>query len=127
MQRCCSRCQKTTEAPSSSSFWPKVDGCSKGKAYRHIILSIFIFTLIVVWFEFFLSFCPGYFFPLFPLNSNINCLIGSPFQAKASHICLDCGFIYTLSKPFEEQASLLLSAFFSLFYFKLQRSALICN
>ncbi|GMP25188.1 hypothetical protein CsSME_00002170 [Camellia sinensis var. sinensis] len=25
------------------------------------------------------------------------------FQARATHICLDCGFIYTLQKPFEEQ------------------------
>ncbi|CAK9146577.1 unnamed protein product [Ilex paraguariensis] len=24
-------------------------------------------------------------------------------KARATHICLDCGFIYTLSKPFEEQ------------------------
>ncbi|KAF3330319.1 hypothetical protein FCM35_KLT03673 [Carex littledalei] len=24
-------------------------------------------------------------------------------QAKATHICLDCGYIYTLSKPFDEQ------------------------
>ncbi|XP_021725759.1 uncharacterized protein LOC110692977 [Chenopodium quinoa] len=24
-------------------------------------------------------------------------------KAKATHICLDCGFIYTLSKPFEDQ------------------------
>ncbi|GMP25182.1 hypothetical protein CsSME_00002170 [Camellia sinensis var. sinensis] len=24
-------------------------------------------------------------------------------QARATHICLDCGFIYTLQKPFEEQ------------------------
>ncbi|KAG6579648.1 Protein MET1, chloroplastic, partial [Cucurbita argyrosperma subsp. sororia] len=24
-------------------------------------------------------------------------------KAKATHICLDCGYIYTLSKPFEEQ------------------------
>lgn len=27
------------------------------------------------------------------------------FQARATHICLDCGFIYTLSKPFDEQVS----------------------
>ncbi|KAF6135816.1 hypothetical protein GIB67_028135 [Kingdonia uniflora] len=26
-------------------------------------------------------------------------------KAKATHICLDCGFIYTLSKPFNDQAS----------------------
>ncbi|KAF4380238.1 hypothetical protein F8388_024531 [Cannabis sativa] len=25
-------------------------------------------------------------------------------KARATHICLDCGFIYTLQKPFEEQA-----------------------
>ncbi|KAK9144183.1 hypothetical protein Sjap_004086 [Stephania japonica] len=25
------------------------------------------------------------------------------FVARATHICLDCGFIYTLQKPFEEQ------------------------
>ncbi|KAK9063112.1 hypothetical protein SSX86_016982 [Deinandra increscens subsp. villosa] len=25
-------------------------------------------------------------------------------KARATHICLDCGFIYTLSKPFEDQA-----------------------
>ncbi|CAN6569741.1 unnamed protein product [Malus baccata var. baccata] len=25
------------------------------------------------------------------------------FQARATHICLDCGFIYTLQKPFDEQ------------------------
>lgn len=24
-------------------------------------------------------------------------------KARATHICLDCGYIYTLSKPFEEQ------------------------
>ena len=26
------------------------------------------------------------------------------FQARATHICIDCGFIYTLQKPFDEQA-----------------------
>ncbi|KAJ6795754.1 uncharacterized protein M6B38_160755 [Iris pallida] len=26
--------------------------------------------------------------------------------ARATHICLDCGFIYTLQKPFDEQASI---------------------
>lgn len=30
----------------------------------------------------------------------------SLLQARATHICLDCGFIYTLSKPFDEQVSL---------------------
>lgn len=25
-------------------------------------------------------------------------------KARATHICLDCGYIYTLSKPFEEQS-----------------------
>ena len=24
-------------------------------------------------------------------------------QARATHICLDCGYIYTLQKPFDEQ------------------------
>jgi hypothetical protein len=24
-------------------------------------------------------------------------------KARATHVCLDCGYIYTLSKPFEEQ------------------------
>lgn len=32
-------------------------------------------------------------------------------QARATHICLDCGYIYTLQKPFEEQASFLLLLF----------------
>ncbi|WRX24497.1 hypothetical protein QQP08_016984 [Theobroma cacao] len=27
-------------------------------------------------------------------------------KARASHICLDCGYIYTAQKPFDEQASL---------------------
>lgn len=27
------------------------------------------------------------------------------FQARATHICLDCGFIYTLQKPFDEQVT----------------------
>lgn len=26
-------------------------------------------------------------------------------QARATHICLDCGYIYTAQKPFDEQAS----------------------
>lgn len=26
-------------------------------------------------------------------------------QARATHICLDCGYIYTLPKSFDEQAS----------------------
>lgn len=30
----------------------------------------------------------------------------SLLQARATHICLDCGYIYTLQKPFDEQASL---------------------
>ncbi|KAM1029829.1 hypothetical protein FF1_042206 [Malus domestica] len=28
---------------------------------------------------------------------------GAPVDARATHICLDCGFIYTLQKPFDEQ------------------------
>lgn len=32
-------------------------------------------------------------------------------QAKATHICLDCGYIYTLSKPFDQQASKLIAKF----------------
>ncbi|PON60401.1 Rubredoxin-like domain containing protein [Parasponia andersonii] len=28
---------------------------------------------------------------------------GADVDARATHICLDCGFIYTLQKPFEEQ------------------------
>jgi hypothetical protein len=27
-------------------------------------------------------------------------------QARATHICLDCGFIYFLQKPFDDQVSL---------------------
>ncbi|BBG98469.1 rubredoxin family protein [Prunus dulcis] len=28
---------------------------------------------------------------------------GASVDARATHICIDCGFIYTLQKPFEEQ------------------------
>ncbi|KAG5061596.1 Protein MET1, chloroplastic [Glycine max] len=28
---------------------------------------------------------------------------GTSMQARATHICLDCGYIYTLQKPFDEQ------------------------
>ena len=35
------------------------------------------------------------------LNASFLC---APYlQARATHICLDCGFIYTLPKPFDEQ------------------------
>lgn len=41
------------------------------------------------------------------LNSQVGKNI---FQARATHICLDCGYIYTLQKPFDEQVRFLFSS-----------------
>jgi len=35
----------------------------------------------------------------------INCKYPFFFQERATHICLDCGYIYFLPKPFEEQVT----------------------
>ena len=42
-------------------------------------------------------------------------IVLSLLQARATHICLDCGFIYTLPKPFDEQVSLNPSLLFQAF------------
>lgn len=41
------------------------------------------------------------------ITNNVEGLLIPEWQARATHICLDCGYIYTLQKPFDDQACIL--------------------
>lgn len=84
-QRCGSRCKAADEKASSSSVRPDPDRSSEGEIATNLQIT-----------------CEQIRIPFF-LVSSCDFVSAAFFQARATHICLDCGYIYTLQKPFDEQ------------------------
>lgn len=100
-QRCRSRCETTNEAASSSTLWANLNWDPKGKKHWPFWFLFFIFWRCIFSSSILLL-------ELFYWQFNHLTVIssfGGFWQARATHICLDCGYIYTLQKSFDEQAN----------------------
>jgi hypothetical protein len=127
LQRCWCWCEETTKTTSASSIWEEAHRGPKGriKCFSNSWVIAQFPTAqntfsICLFFQFntkhTLSFSSASSFSCW--RKHLTVVILYVGQARATHVCLDCGYIYTLSKPFEEQVLswFLVSLWFWLYY-----------
>jgi hypothetical protein len=131
LQRCWCWCEETTKTTSASSIWEEAHRGPKGRIkcfsnswllhnfqqHKTLFPSACFFNSI----QSILFFSSASSFSCWRKHLTVILYVG---QARATHVCLDCGYIYTLSKPFEEQV---LSWFLVILWFWLYYCWLLCS